>query len=80
VEASPGGLVYGGPDPEHVRILVGHQRVWYDRAGVKHILTDEELVRSLLYRRLDWYWAVFVNEATGKTIQPEYSPWGDSWR
>ena len=81
VATSPDGLVYGGPDPGHVREIVEHLRAWWDRAGVKHILTDEELVRSLPYRRQGWSWAVFVDEETGLTMdQPEYDPWGDIWR
>ena len=50
VETTSAGLVYGGPDLDHVRELVERQRVWYDRAGVRHMLTDDELVRSLAYR------------------------------
>jgi hypothetical protein len=80
VATSSDGLVYGRPEPEQVRALVEQQRVWYDCAGVKQVLTDEEFVRSLPYRKLGWFWAVFVDEATGETIQPEYSPWGDIWR
>jgi hypothetical protein len=67
------------PDPEQVRSLVEHQCTWYDSAGVKHMLTDESLVRSLPYRKLGWYWAVFVDETTGGTFQPEFDPWGDGW-
>ena len=39
----PDGLVYGGLDPEHVRELVERQRVWYDCAGLRHVLTDTQL-------------------------------------
>ena len=62
IEVTSGGLVYSGPDPDHVRTLVERQREWWDRSGVKHTLTDEEVVRSLPYRRQGWSWAVFVDE------------------
>jgi hypothetical protein len=82
VEMSQAGLVYVGPDPEHLRGIVEGQREWYDRAGVLHVLTDEEVVCSLPYRlQGHLIWAVFVDEKTGLTVdQPEYDPWGDIWR
>ena len=81
VEASPSGLVFAGPDPEHVRELVEAKRRWFDRAGAEHMLTDEELVRSLPYRLQGLLWAVFVDPETGLTLeQPAYDPWGDTWR
>jgi hypothetical protein len=59
----------------------GRHREWYDRAGVKHMLADAELVRSLPYRMQGWSWAVFVDDSTGLTLdQPEYDPWGEIWR
>jgi hypothetical protein len=73
-------LVYAGPDPEHTAGIVERKREWYDRAGVKHVLTYDELVRSLPYRRQGRLWAVSVDEATGLTEdQPPYDPWGDVW-
>jgi hypothetical protein len=30
------GLVYAGPDPEHMRSIVESEREWYDRAGIEH--------------------------------------------
>jgi hypothetical protein len=81
VETSPEGLVYGGPDPDHVRELVEAKRVWYDRAGARHILKDTQLVYSLPYRLQGNLWAVFVDESTGLTQdQPPYDPWGVTWR
>jgi len=46
VETSPAGLVYTGPDPEHLRRIVEYQREWYDHSGIRHELTDDELLRS----------------------------------
>lgn len=81
VEASPSGLVYAGPDPEKVSGIVEGYREWYDRAGVKPMLADAELVRSLPYRMQGWSWAVFVHKATGLTQdQPAYDPWSELWR
>jgi hypothetical protein len=61
--------------------VVEMQRRWHDRAGVLHILTDEELVHSLPYLMQGDLWAVFVDEQTGLTQdQPEYDPWGDTWK
>jgi hypothetical protein len=81
VEVTPGGLAYSGPDPEHTAGIVEHHREWCDRAGVKHMLADAELVRSLPYRMQGWSWAVYVDEATGLTRdQPAYDPWGEIWR
>jgi hypothetical protein len=81
VEISPSGeLDFAGPDPERVRNLVEAKRRWHDRPGVLHILTDEELVRSLPYRMQGHLWAVFVDPETGLTQeQPAYDPWGDTW-
>ena len=81
VQTSPDGLVFAGPDPEHVRELVERRRAWYDRVGVEHMLTDDELVRSLPYRLHGQFtWAVVVDEVTGLTEdQPAYDPWGKMW-
>jgi hypothetical protein len=49
VSACAGGLVYAGPEPEHLRGIVEGQRRWHHRKGELHILTDDELVRSLPY-------------------------------
>jgi hypothetical protein len=80
-ESGNTSLIYAGPDPEHVRTIVESERPWYDRAGIRHVLTDEELVRSLPYRlEGSILWAVFVDEATGLTLdRPPYDPWGDVW-
>jgi hypothetical protein len=77
-----GDLVCDGLDPEKVRTIVEHNREWWDRSGGKHLLTDEELVRSLPYRMQGGFaWAVSVDERTGLTQdQPEYDPWGEVWR
>jgi hypothetical protein len=57
------------------------QRRWHDRPGALHILTDEELVRSLRYRMQGHLWAVFMDEETGLTQdQPAFDPWGDAWK
>jgi hypothetical protein len=74
VETSPTSLVYGGPDPEHAQRIEECQRMWWDRSGVQHVLTDEELVHSLPYRLQGLVsWAVFVNERTSLTVdQPQY--------
>lgn len=77
VEALPSGgpLTYAGPHPQHVADLVEGMRRWYDRAGILHELTDQELVRSLPYRLQGHLWAVFVDPETGLTQeQPEYDP------
>lgn len=80
VEASPGGLLYTGPESEHVCGIVERKRDWYDRNSIKHVLSDELLVRSLPYRLQGALWAVFVDEATGLTQhQPAYDPWGKRW-
>ena len=58
-----------------------YQRQWYDRAGVPHELTDDELACSLPYHLQGHFWAVFVDEETGLTQdQPPYDPWGTVWR
>jgi hypothetical protein len=46
VEALPSGgpLTYAGPDPQHVVDLVEGMSRWYDRGGILHELTDQELV------------------------------------
>jgi hypothetical protein len=80
VETSPDGLLYAGPDPEHVRTIVEGYRTWYDRASVAHVLTDEELVRSLPHRMHGWLWAVFVDKQGITQSQSAYDPWGDLWR
>jgi hypothetical protein len=54
--------------------------VWYDRADVLHTLSDEELVRSLPYRMHGWLWAVFVDKQGMVQHQPDYDPYGDSWK
>src|SRR5215469_5490683 len=81
VELTREGLQYAGPDPAHVRAIVESEREWRDRSGIEHMLTDEELVRSLPFRLQGYIlWAVFVDETTGLTIdQPPYDPLGDVW-
>jgi hypothetical protein len=69
----------GAPDPEEVHRSVEYMRTWYDRAGVKHMLTDEELVRSLPYRRQVCSWAVFVDDEGVTQDPPQYDPWGELW-
>jgi len=81
VEVSAAGLVYAGPDPEHVRGIVERKRDWYDRTGGKHLLTDEELVRSLPYCMHGSLWAVYVDGPQGVTRdQPRFDPFGDIWK
>jgi hypothetical protein len=80
VEASHNGLLYAGPDAEHVRTLVETKREWYDRADVAHLLTDDELVRSLPFRMQGWLWALFVDKQGITQEQSPYDPWGDLWR
>jgi hypothetical protein len=82
VETTPAGLVYGGDEPEKVQAIVESVRDWYDRSGIKHTLSDKELVRSLPYRLHGYIlWAVYVDDQTGITVdQPPYDPWGEVWR
>jgi hypothetical protein len=80
VEVTPAGLVYGGPTPAHVLGIVEDQRHWYDRAGVLHLLQNDELVRSLPYRMHGLLWAVFMDKQGAAQHQPPYDPWGNMWR
>ena len=79
VEVTPTGLVYGGPTPAHVLGIVEDQRHWYDRAGVLHLLQNDELVRSLPYRMHGLLWAVFMDKQGATQQQPPYDPWGKLW-
>jgi len=80
VEVTPAGLRYDGPAPAHVLGIVENQRQWHDRAGVLHLLPDEELVRSLPYRMHGLLWAVFMDKQGVIQHQPPYDPWGKLWR
>ena len=53
---------YTGAESEHVCGIVECKHDWYDRNSIKHGLSDELLVRSLLYRLQGALWAVFVEE------------------
>jgi len=79
VELTPQGLLYSGPDPEHVRAIVEHKRKWYDIETDLHTLTDEELVRSLPFRLQGRLWAVFVDEQGKTQDQSDFDPFGDFW-
>jgi hypothetical protein len=79
VEVTPEGLVYDGLTPAHVYGIVEHQRAWYDRTGVRHMLSDAELVQSLPYRMQGLSWAVFVDRQGVAQSPSVYDPWGDVW-
>ena len=80
VEITPDGLLCTGPKVEHVRSLVAANRRWWDRSGILHILSDEELLRSLTYRIHHGLWSIAVPEDGTIPQQPPYDPWGDLWK
>ena len=73
-----------GPGAEEVAALMEHDyRRWYDPSGGGQwvTLSDEELVRSLLFRlpRPQW-WAVEVMDSGERLPPTPYDPNGTIWR
>jgi hypothetical protein len=78
------GMFIVGPGAEEVAAVMERDyRRWYDPSGGGQWITlsDEELVRSLLFRlpRPQW-WAVEVTESGERLPQTPYDPNGTIWR
>jgi hypothetical protein len=78
-----GMLIYGPGAEEAAALMERDYRRWYDpsEGGNWVTLSDEELVRSLLFRlpRPGW-WAVEVTETGELMPQTPYDPNGTIWR